>query len=207
MLDQSPTPYVGSPFLAAVAWATEVHRHDTRRDGRTPYLSHVLAVAALTMQDGGDEATVTAAALHDTVERGGGAPLLREIRHRFGPEVADVVDACSDRDDPCELSWALRKAAHVERWRTEALSVAALTVAAADKLDNVRTLLTALRCEGPSAWDGYHAEPSEVIGYYGVMLEILEARLPFSRNVLALRVAVTELERVSDGVLEATARI
>ena len=207
MLEQSPAPIDGSSFLAAMAWATELHRHDTRRDGRTPYLGHVVAVVALAVQDGGDDTTVTAAALHDTVERGGGARLLLEIRRRFGDDVADVVDACSDREDPDEQSWALRKAAHVERWRTEALSVPALTVAAADKLDNVRTLLTALRCEGPSAWDGYHAEPSEVIGYYVAMLEILEARLPFSRNVLALRVAVTELERVSDGVLEATAPI
>jgi len=75
----------------AVAFAACAHRHAVRKDGMTPYISHVVRVA-LTIRHvfGFDDETVLAAALlHDTIEDTGTD--YDEILEEFGPDVADLV--------------------------------------------------------------------------------------------------------------------
>jgi (p)ppGpp synthase/HD superfamily hydrolase len=198
---------LGPDFLAAIDWATDRHRAQSRRGSAIPYISHPLAVAALVMEDGGDEITAVAAVLHDAVEKGADASVSETIRSRFGPDVADIVDACSDSAGPSTVAWADLKAAHVQRWRDEVVPERALAVAAADKLHNVRTLITALHLNGPSAWDAYSAEPAEVLGYYRDMVELLQEKLPGSRNVASLRTAVVELDLTASDTLSRRATV
>jgi (p)ppGpp synthase/HD superfamily hydrolase len=198
---------LSADVLAAIEWATELHRTQSRRGSSIPYISHPLAVAALVLEDGGDEITVVAAVLHDVVEKGEGASVLEEMTARFGPVVADVVSACSDSCGPTDVPWSELKSAHVQQWRTQAVSERALMVAAADKLHNVRALISALQLNGPSAWDGYSAEPAEVLGYYRAMVELLQEKLPGSRNVAGLRDAVIELDLVASDTLSRRATV
>ena len=65
-----------------------------------------MAVAALVIEDGGDEDEAVAALLHDAVEDQGGAPTLALIRERFGTRVAAIVEACSDTDETPEAAVA-----------------------------------------------------------------------------------------------------
>lgn len=198
---------LGADVLAAIEWATELHRTQSRRGSSIPYISHPLAVAALVLEDGGDEITVVAAVLHDVVEKGEGPSVLEEMTARFGPVVADVVSACSDSSGPTDVPWTELKSAHVQQWRTQAVSERALMVAAADKLHNVRALISALQLNGPSAWDGYSAEPAEVLGYYRAMVELLQEKLPGSRNVAGLRDAVIELDLAASDTLSRRATV
>jgi hypothetical protein len=87
----------GHAFQEALAFAMEVHGDDVRKgDPPIPYLSHLLAVAALVLEDGGSETEAVAGLLHDCAEDHGGHVMLARIRERFGDEVADIVAACSD---------------------------------------------------------------------------------------------------------------
>lgn len=75
----------------AFAFAAWKHRNQTRRDGRTPYVSHVARVA-MTVRDifGCDDPEVLAAAvLHDTIEDT--TTDYDDLAELFGPGVADLV--------------------------------------------------------------------------------------------------------------------
>jgi guanosine-3',5'-bis(diphosphate) 3'-pyrophosphohydrolase len=80
-------------LLEAVAFANRAHRHQLRKDGRTPYASHPVRVALIANQIFGvtDRDVLTAALLHDTIEdtTTDGDDIFEE----FGPDVLRWVAA------------------------------------------------------------------------------------------------------------------
>ena len=89
-------------FDHALLFTAQVHRNQDRKKSGIPYLSHLLGVASIVMDYGGDEEMAIAALLHDAVEDHGGRPMLRVIEQIFGPRVAKMVDGCTDSyaEDP-----------------------------------------------------------------------------------------------------------
>ena len=83
-------------FDRALMYATHVHGGQARKGTSTPYVAHLLAVAATVLEYGGDEDLAIAALLHDSVEQQGGKARLEDVRNRFGERVAKIVRACSD---------------------------------------------------------------------------------------------------------------
>ena len=81
----------------AFAYAMVLHGEQKRKGTDVPYITHLMGVASLVGEQGGDEDLVIAALLHDAVEDQGGKETLCTIRKRFGERVARVVEACSDR--------------------------------------------------------------------------------------------------------------
>jgi len=75
----------------AFTYALALHGAQVRKGGPVPYVSHLLAVASIVIEDGGDEDQVVSALLHDAVEDQGGEPRLEDIVHRFGERVAEIV--------------------------------------------------------------------------------------------------------------------
>jgi len=55
-------------FDDALAFASNLHRAQCRKGTLIPYISHLLAVTALVMEDGGSEDEAIAALLHDAIE-------------------------------------------------------------------------------------------------------------------------------------------
>jgi len=55
-------------FDRALLYATHVHGGQVRKGTSTPYVAHLLAVAAKVLEYGGDEDLAIAALLHDSVE-------------------------------------------------------------------------------------------------------------------------------------------
>ena len=55
-------------FEQALILATQLHANQVRKGSDVPYISHLLSVAALVLEDGGDEDEAIAALLHDAVE-------------------------------------------------------------------------------------------------------------------------------------------
>jgi guanosine-3',5'-bis(diphosphate) 3'-pyrophosphohydrolase len=86
-----------SPHLwqNAAALAARAHRHDLRKDGVTPYVSHPMRVALTVACVFGfqDEEILAAALLHDTIEDTGVD--YDDIHHQCGKRVADIVAALS----------------------------------------------------------------------------------------------------------------
>jgi (p)ppGpp synthase/HD superfamily hydrolase len=57
-----------SRFDGAVAFASRVHGEQMRKGSKTPYISHLLAVASLVIEYGGSEDAAIAGLLHDCIE-------------------------------------------------------------------------------------------------------------------------------------------
>ena len=79
------------PLLEAVAFAARAHRGQVRKDGETPYVSHVFRVCLVLRDVFGvsDRPALTAAALHDTLEDT--TTDFDDLEERFGKEVAGWV--------------------------------------------------------------------------------------------------------------------
>ena len=59
-------------FDHALLFAAQVHRNQDRKKSGIPYISHLLGVAAIVLDYGGDEDMGIAALLHDAAEDHGG---------------------------------------------------------------------------------------------------------------------------------------
>lgn len=68
---------LGPRFDDAPALAAELHRTPLRKSTEIPYVSHLLGVAVLVLEDGGTEDEAIAALLHDSRLAGPPASFLR----------------------------------------------------------------------------------------------------------------------------------
>ena len=87
---------LGPRFHEAYLYAARMHDGQTRKKTGVPYISHLMSVSALVLEAGGSEDLAIAALLHDVVEDCGGTPVLEDVRRRFGPRVARIVEGCTD---------------------------------------------------------------------------------------------------------------
>jgi guanosine-3',5'-bis(diphosphate) 3'-pyrophosphohydrolase len=83
------------PLLEALAFAARAHQGKLRKDGATPYVSHVFRVCLVLRHVFGidDPQALMAAALHDTVEDTDTD--FDDLKERFGEAVASWVAALS----------------------------------------------------------------------------------------------------------------
>jgi (p)ppGpp synthase/HD superfamily hydrolase len=182
---------MGPKYVEAFEFAADVH-HDQFRKGTTiAYLSHVMSVSALVLEDGGTEQEAIAGLLHDTIEDGPPTGAA-QISDRFGDDVLQLVLACSDDAEGMardEHSWRARKTHYVQH--LEIAPLGALRVTAADKLHNTRCTVDDLRIEGE--WPKSNACVHQHLWYYATVSEIASRRLPDSRTAAVLDRTVTEL--------------
>jgi guanosine-3',5'-bis(diphosphate) 3'-pyrophosphohydrolase len=95
------------PAHAALRFARRVHLGQHRKQTHEQYVEHPIAVAELLAGAGFEDRILVAAYLHDVVEKT--RVESAEIRERFGPEAADLVEALSE--DPEVDGYAERKRA------------------------------------------------------------------------------------------------
>ncbi|MBI1355382.1 MAG: HD domain-containing protein [Acidobacteria bacterium] len=177
-------------FDTALAWASELHREQTRKGSGTPYISHLLAVTALVLEAGGDEDEAIAAVLHDAIEDQGGHPTREAIRQRFGDRVTALVDGCTDADVMPKPPWLERKQAFIASIAEAPPSVR--LIVSADKLHNIQCSIGDLEREGDGVWERFRGR-EKALWYYRSVVEALESAGP---NPLQprLRQALARLE-------------
>ncbi len=185
---------LGKRFEEAVGYALQVHGAQVRKGSEVPYAAHLLAVASLVLEHGGDEETVIAALLHDAVEDHGERGIGEEIRRRFGERVAEIVAGCSDAAGEPKPAWRARKERHLERMKSAGESV--LLVTAADKLHNARCLVADYRQEGEGLWGRFRGGREGTLWYYRSMAAVLAGRVD-ERLTRALSGAIAELEQLA----------
>ena len=161
-------PY-GRKFEEALEYAARVHRDQTRKGTRIPYVTHLLAVAAIVGENGGTENEVVAALLHDAPEDQGGEARLEDIRERFGDEVVGIVAGNTDTYEDPKPPWRERKEAYVARIAREPDPVR--LVSAADKLHNARSVLADLRSAGDEIWRRFNGGKDGTLWYYRALVE------------------------------------
>jgi (p)ppGpp synthase/HD superfamily hydrolase len=191
---------LGRKFTRALEFACAAHADQTRKGTNTPYAAHLLGVASLVLEGGGDQNEAVAAVLHDTLEDTN--TTRKQLRKRFGRTVARVVVACTDvstkrkRQRRDARNWHQRKTHSIEHLKDPATPEAVLRVRAADALQNARTTVADLRRFGPEAWNRFNAGAVDQLWYYRSVSTVLSARLP---GLLSdeLRASVREMEQLA----------
>ena len=142
---------LSSRFDEAFRYAHEAHEGQRRKSTDVPYLGHLMGVASIVLDDGGNEDEAIAALLHD-------------VRRRFGDAVATIVEDCTDSWAQPKEPWMDRKRRYIEHART--LTPSSLRVSAADKIHNAYAILRDLRNTGERTWTRFNAGADDVISYY-----------------------------------------
>ena len=155
-------------FQKALIYTTRAHSNQMRKKTGIPFIAHILGVTAIAMEYGADETEAIGALLHDTVEDCGGAERLRDIRQKFGDDVARIVDGCTDSYETPKPPWLERKRAYIEHLK-EADSSTRL-VSASDKLHNTRAILAELRRTGPGVFDRFSGKTDGTLWYYRTLV-------------------------------------
>lgn len=164
---------LGDRFEKALALAHRLHRRQTRKSTTIPYISHLLAVAGLVLEDGGSETEAIAALLHDAVEDQGGLATLRLIERDFGHRVAELVEGVTDAHEIPKPPWKKRKVEHLKRLAAASRSVQRIKIA--DLLHNIRSTLKGFREVGPAVWKRFSVGREEQLWYYRTALATLKS--------------------------------
>jgi (p)ppGpp synthase/HD superfamily hydrolase len=181
-------------FERALVFATRAHAGQLKKGTSVPYAAHILGVASLVLDAGGDEDLAIAALLHDVVEDCGGQPRLAEIRRKFGPRVAHVVEGCTDTDEDPKPPWRKRKEDYIRHLRTADADTR--LVSAADKLYNARLILADYREIRDAVFERFTGKREGALWYYRALVEEFR-RGEQNRLTDELERVVIELERLA----------
>ena len=192
-----PAVFLTIRFVEALSFAHETHITQVRKDTTIPYISHLISVAGLVLESGGDEDLAIAALLHDAVEDAedmSGEEMSDRIRVKFGDRVADIVDGCSDaKSSPggSKPPWRSRKEAYLEHLRSAPHDV--LRVSIADKVHNARSIATDQDRFGEELWKRFSSTSEESRWYYTSLRDIYKERISDSYLIKELDIAIARI--------------
>jgi (p)ppGpp synthase/HD superfamily hydrolase len=174
-------------FDDAFQYAHKLHRGQMRKGNAIPYISHLMTVAALVIEHGGNEDQAIAALLHDAAEDQGGAKTLDDVRKRFGDAVAEIVADCTDAWTEPKPDWRPRKEAYLAKLPEKPTQ--SLLVSLADKIHNAEAILYDYRVLGESLWPRFNGGAEGTRWYYGALADVFSQALPGRLSHRLLRVA------------------
>lgn len=164
----------------AIEVAAQAHDGQFRKGTGTPYISHPYAVGLILMNEGCSDEVVIAGILHDTVED---TDLTLEcIQKSFGTFVAEIVDGCSEDKS---LRWRERKSERIEALKTASPEVCLVTCA--DKLHNLRTVISEYENIGEIVWDRFHGGVEAQSWYYQSVLDSLQVQIESNQDIIKNR--------------------
>ncbi len=175
----------------AFTYASDLHATQTRKGKDVPYISHLMGVAAIVLEQGGTENQAIGALLHDAVEDQ--EVTVEEIRERFGDEVAVIVEGCTNEESESGPKWQGGKERYIAHLREAGPSV--WLVAAADKLYNARNVLEDYRKVGEDLWDRFTGGKDGTLWYYRTLAKTFREIYPSPLTDELGRV-VSELEKL-----------
>lgn len=178
----------------ALIFATRLHSRQVRKGSRVPYITHLLTVSALVLEDRGSEDEAIAALLHDAIEDQGGDSARQEILRRFGPNVARIVEGCTDADTLPKPPWRERKEAYLAHLYEAPADVR--RVSAADKLHNARCVVRDYREQGEVFWSKFKGGKDGTLWYFHELVKVFQS---FDRSLLVDELArtVAELDQLA----------
>ncbi len=180
---------LSSRFEDALQYAAQIHSTQKRKGTQIPYVAHLLGVAGIALEYGATEDEAIGALLHDAAEDAGGRGRLDEVRQRFGPAVAAIVEGCTDTFETPKPDWETRKKNYLAHLSETSHSV--LLVSASDKLHNARAILRDYRTHGEQLWPRFTGGKEGSLRYYRSLVNAYrKAADP------AIKELVDELDRV-----------
>ncbi len=120
-------------FVLANHW----HTGHKRKNSEIPYISHLMAVSALVLENGGSLDQASAGLLHDILEDTKCSEEL--LRATVGDTVTEIVKACTHEpsEDKTPEGWKKRKQQYLDHLLTADRLTDANLVALCDKVHNV----------------------------------------------------------------------
>ncbi len=123
---------------AAYDMAKRAHEGQLRKDG-SPYVTHCVAAADISVDLGLDEDSICAALLHDVIEDT--ALTHADIAHSFGAAVADIVEGVTKLT---RVQYTSKEDEQMENLRKMLMAMAkdirVILIKIADRLHNMRTM-------------------------------------------------------------------
>lgn len=169
-MNQTNESLLSDRFEQALIYATRLHSNQVRKGSNVPYISHLLGVTALVLEDGGSEEEAIAALLHDAIEDQGGDKIRQEIKAKFGEIVAEIVEGCTESDTEPKPAWKERKLATIKKLRE--VSPQARRVILADKLHNARSILGDWYRIGDAIWERFKTGKAGTLWYFRSIVEV-----------------------------------
>ncbi|MBM3628901.1 MAG: HD domain-containing protein [Alphaproteobacteria bacterium] len=163
-------------FDEAFAFAHDLHRRQTRKAVGTPYIAHLMSVAALVVEHGGDEDQAIAGLLHDAAEDQGGEETLALVRARFGDGVAAIVADCTDAWVEPKPAWRPRKEAYLAALPRK--PTRSVLVSLADKTHNAEAIAMDFHALGDAVWSRFTGGADGTRWYYRTLAGIFREVLP-----------------------------
>jgi (p)ppGpp synthase/HD superfamily hydrolase len=163
-------------FDDALVYASTLHRKQLRKGASVPYFAHLMAVASMVLEEGGDEDQAIAGLLHDAVEDQGGEPTFREIRARFGDGVAQIVADCTDAWGEPKPPWRERKEAYIAHLASA--QPRSLLVSLADKTHNAQSIRRDYDVIGDALWGRFKGGKDGTLWYYATLSRLFDKLLP-----------------------------
>ena len=171
-------------YTRAVDYARIAHAGQVRKGTAIPYLYHLLAVASLVLEYGGDEDQAIAGLLHDVLEDGG-RDHEAAIGARFGGAVLAIVRDCTDgsaeeksaAESPAarRADWQRRKQAYLAHLAQA--PEASLRVSGCDKLHNARAIVGDLEgAAGGAVFERFTAGRDGTLAYYAALADLFTRR-------------------------------
>lgn len=163
-------------FDEAFHYAHRLHRTQTRKGTPIPYISHLMTVAALVVEHGGNEDQAIAGLLHDAAEDQGGAETLAHIKNTFGDPVAAIVSDCTDAWTEPKPEWCPRKEAYLAI--SPGKPAQSLLVSLADKTHNAEAILFDYRDLGDQLWPRFNGGEDGTRWYYNALAKVFTKVMP-----------------------------
>lgn len=179
-------------FESALVFAHQLHQQQIRKITGVPYISHLLSVSALVLEDGGDEDQAIAALLHDAVEDQGGQSTANLIRQQFGERVAEIVARCTEIKSLS--SWRERKEKYLHNFRDAPPEVRRVILA--DKLHNARCNLWEYSHYGSQIWSVFTGGQQGLLWFYRSIITIAESGQDSHFLLEELKRVVQQLEQI-----------
>lgn len=157
----------------ALQIASMAHEGQYRKHTNIPYIVHPVAVGMLLQKAGYGEGLIAAGLLHDIVEDTN--MTLADIERDFGPKIAEIVAGCSEPDK--SLPWQERKEHSIQFLRTASDEIR--VVVCADKLHNIRSIISDYEQYGEQIWERFNAGKQKQEWYYRNVVESLASATSF----------------------------
>ncbi len=182
-----PSGACSSMVNKALEFSAKAHLAQKRKGTDILYITHPFAVGMILANAGCPEEVVVAGILHDTVEDTN--VTLEQIEGAFGEEVAAIVAGCSEPYK--ELSWEERKQHTLDELKSASLAIQ--SVACADKLHNISSMIDEHRQIGDELWMRFKRGKAQQSWYYHGLLDSLLGRFCYEPLYRELKHAVESL--------------
>lgn len=164
----------------AINLASRLHLGQVRKgDTNLPYISHPFSVAWILSNYTDDEDVIIAGLLHDVLEDVKDY-YYSDLVKDFGERIAQIVKGVSEDKDPNvesddKATWSERKSKYLAGLGND--SDESLMVCAADKIHNLKSMISAYQEKGETLWNDFNSPKEKKLWLYEEITKLLKNRL------------------------------